>query len=213
MSVAAHALKRTGLVAAGLLAVVLTALPASRAVAQDQPAQGQGGQGQPRGNFDPEQFRQRIAERMKEVMGASDDEWSVIQPKLDKVMQLQRQSASGRGMGALFGRGGRGPGGGGPGGGDRGPGGGDRGDRGDRQRGGPGGLFGGDENSPVALASRELQKSVENNAGADELKARLTALREARTKAREELTKAQHELRELLTTKQEAALVMMGMLE
>ena len=41
----------------------------------------------------------------------------------------------------------------------------------------------------------------------------MAKLREARTKAREDLTKAQNELRELLTMKQEAALVMMGMLE
>ena len=226
MSVAAHALKRTGIAAAGLLAVMLMLMPASRAFAQDQnqPGGGQGGPGGGRGNFDPEQFRQRIFERIKETMGATDDEWAVIQPKIEKVQQLQRQtSRGGAGMGMLFGRGGRGGGGGPGGGGDRGPGGdgggrGDRGDRGPRGGGAGGafaaaGTFGGDENSPVALANRELQRSIEGNASADELKAKLAALREARTKAREELSKAQQELRELLTTKQEAALVMMGMLE
>lgn len=44
-------------------------------------------------------------------------------------------------------------------------------------------------------------------------KAALTALREARAKAREELEKAQKELKDLLTLKQEARLVTMGLLE
>ena len=222
MSVATHVLKRAGVASVGMLALVLSAAAPTGAFAQEQAAQGQGapggGPGGP-GGGGAEQFRQRIAERMKEVMGASDDEWAVIQPKVDRVMTLQRQSASGRGMGMLLGRGGRGGGGGGGlGGGDRGERG-DRGDRGDRggdrgDRGGRGGNpFGGDDNSPVAQASRELQKSVEANASSDELKAKLQALRDARAKARAELTAAQTELRELLTMKQEAALVMMGMLE
>lgn len=152
---------------------------------QEGPGGGRDGRGGGRGGFDPEQFRRRIAERMKEALGASDDEFAVIQPKIEKVMDLQRQS--GGGMGMLFG-GGRGPGG-----------------RGGR---GPGG-----DESPISAARRELQKSVEANAGPDELKAKMASLRAARAKGREELTKAQQELRELLTMKQEAALVMMGMLE
>jgi Spy/CpxP family protein refolding chaperone len=217
MSVASHVLNRAGVASVGLLALVLSAAMPSATIAQDQPGQGGRGPGGPgggpggpgggRGNFDPEQFRQRIAERMKEVLGANDEEWGVIQPKLEKVMTLQRQSAGGRGMGMLFGggRGGRGQGGGGDRG-DRGPGG-DRGDRGPR-----GGPFG-DDDSAVSQRSRDLQQAVESNASSDELKAKLAALREARAKAREDLTKAQAELRELLTMKQEASLVMMGMLE
>jgi hypothetical protein len=212
MAVASHVLNRAGVASVGLLALVLSAAMPSVSIAQDQPEGGRrqggpgggpGGQGGGRGNFDPEQFRQRIAERMKEVLGANDEEWGVIQPKLEKVMTLQRQSAGGRGMGMLFGggRGGRGQGGG-----DRGQGG-DRGDRGPR-----GGPFGEDD-SAVSQRSRELQQAVESNASSDELKTKLAALREARAKAREDLTKAQAELRELLTMKQEAALVMMGMLE
>jgi hypothetical protein len=201
MAVASHVLNRAGVASVGLLALVLSAAMPSVTIAQDQPGQGGRGPGGPgggpggpggRGNFDPEQFRQRIAERMKEVLGANDEEWGVIQPKLEKVMTLQRQSAGGRGMGMLFGgRGGRGPG----------------GDRGSR-----GGPFG-DDDSAVSQRSRELQQAVESNASSDELKAKLAALREARAKAREDLTKAQTELRELLTMKQEASLVMMGMLE
>ena len=228
MSAAPGKGRKAGVLMTGLfgsaLAVVSFALPAS---AQDQnqgggqgQGQGQGGGGrrgggQGGGGFDPEQFRQRMQERLKERLAASDEEWKVIQPKIDKVMTLQRQSTSGRGMGMLFGggRGGRGPGGGGPGGGGPGaggPGGGGPGGGGGGFGGGPGGP---QDDSPVAQKARDLQQSIDNNAGAEELKAKLAALREARAKAREQLTAAQGELKELLTAKQEAALVVMGLLE
>ena len=198
---------------AGFLAAALAVAAVSQpAAAQDQPQQNQQDQGD-RGNrrggggFDPEQFRQRMNDRMKQALAASDEEWGVLQPKIEKVMTLQRQNAGGRGMGMLFRGGGRGEG--GPGGGTRGDGQG-RGDGGGGRRGGP---FGGDENSPVAQKTRELQQAVESNASADDLKAKMTALREARAQARQQLTQAQSELKELLTARQEAALVMMGLLE
>jgi len=128
-------------------------------------------------------------------------------------MTLQRQSSGGRGMGMLFG-GGRAGAGRGPGGGGGGAGGGGGGVAG---QGGGGGGFGGpggpQDDSPVAQKARDLQQAIENNASADQIKTKLTALREARAKAREQLTAAQGELKELLTAKQEAALVVMGMLE
>lgn len=206
MSAGMQVMNRAGVMSMALVALALMLVVPGRALAQDpppgerqgggqeEPRGGRDGRGGGRGNFDPEQFRRRIAERMKEALGANDDEFAVIQPKIEKVMNLQRQSAGG-GMGMIFGGGRGGPGGGGPGGGGR----------GGR---GPGG-----DDSPVSAARRDLQKSVEANAGPDELKARMAALRDARAKSREELTKAQQELRELLTMKQEAALVMMGMLE
>ena len=222
MSAASHRRRKAGVFMTGLfgaaLAVVSVGQPAS---AQQDQNQGQGqGQGQDRGDrgdrggrrggggggFDPEQFRQQISQRMKERLGASDEEWAVLQPKVEKVMTAQRQASSGgRGMGMLFGGGGR------RGGGDGGPGGGGGGGGGGR--GGAGGPFGGNDDSPVAQKARDLQQSIDNNAGADELKAKLTALREARTKAREQLTQAQTELKELLTAKQEASMVVMGLLE
>lgn len=182
------------------------------AAAQEQPAQQPGQQQRQdgeRGNrgergerrqFDPEEMRQRMSQRMKEMLGATDEEWAVLAPKVEKVTTLSAQAAAGRGggMGMLF-RGG--------GGGDRG---GDRGDRGDR--GGRGGFFGGGD-SPVAQRTRELQEAIRNNATAEEIKTKLAAVRDARSKAKAELTQAQQELRELLTVKQEATLVTMGMLE
>jgi hypothetical protein len=43
-------------------------------------------------NFDPAQFRQQFEDRVKEQLGANDDEWKVIQPKLTKVFDAQRGS-------------------------------------------------------------------------------------------------------------------------
>src|SRR5215831_6890440 len=47
------------------------------------------------GNFDPTQFRQRMMDNIKEQMGAKDDEWKVIEPKLTKVMDAQRSAYTG----------------------------------------------------------------------------------------------------------------------
>jgi hypothetical protein len=46
-----------------------------------------------------------------------------------------------------------------------------------------------------------------------QIKEKLTALRDARAKARQELATAQAELKELLSVKQEAQFVMMGILD
>src|SRR5512135_160616 len=68
-------------------------------------------QAQGRGNFDPEQFRQRMMERYREQLGIkNDDEWKVIETRITKVMEAQRDARS-MGMGMM-----RRPGGGGQGG-------------------------------------------------------------------------------------------------
>ena len=123
---------------------------------------------------------------MKERLAVNDEEWKVIQPKMEKVMEARRESG---GFGGGFG--GRG-----------GPGGGRGGDDANRQR------------SAVETASRELRDLLENkDATAEQITAKLTALREAREKAKTNLTAAQKELKEVLTQRQEAVFVTMGMLE
>src|SRR6266513_1974404 len=63
------------------------------------------------GNFNPEEFRQRMNERLKASLKVTDDEWAAIQPLIEKVQAKQRDA-----MGGRFGGFGRGPGGpGGPG--------------------------------------------------------------------------------------------------
>jgi hypothetical protein len=195
----------------GVLACVLALMAAGLSIAQQAGGQGGGRRGGfggpgggPGGNFDPAQFRQRMAERMKEQLGADDQAWKVIEPRLMKVMELNRQTqAGGRGgMMAMFGamRGQRG----GPGG----PGG---------DQGGPQGMRGrGPQGEPTAVekAMAQLRTTLQNqSASADEIKTALTNVRAAREKARQELAVAQQDLKKILTVRQEAILVEMGQLD
>jgi hypothetical protein len=52
-----------------------------------------------RGNFDPAAMRERYMNDIKQRLGATDDDWKVLQPKLEKVMNAQRESRSGGGFG------------------------------------------------------------------------------------------------------------------
>jgi hypothetical protein len=151
-----------------------------------------GGQGGPGGggNWDPAQMRQRMMERMREEFDVKDDtEWKLISERIEKVNDARRETA-GRGMGMMFGGGGRGGGGQGGGGGGR-------------------GGFGG-EPMPEQDA---LQKAVESNAPADEIKTKLAKYREALKAKEAKLAKAQDDLRQVLSVKQEAKAVLMGMLK
>ncbi len=188
----------------GIGACVLALVLAGLSIAQP-PAGGQGGQGGPGGpggpggRFDPAQMRQMMAQRMKEQLGADDEAWKVLEPRLTKVMELNAQVSGGpgRGMFSMFGRGGPG---------------GNRGDRGsrdaqDRPARQP------EQQTAVDKASEQLRTTLQNqSATPEEIKKNLTALREAREKAKQELAAAQQELRQILTVRQEAQLVMMGQL-
>jgi hypothetical protein len=142
------------------------------------------------GGGNGQDFRQQFMDRIKEQMGAKDDEWKVIEPKLTKVMDAQRAS---RGGGFGFGGfGGRGGGGGG----------------GNANRGG------GNADTPTAKAMQDLRETLDNkDASADDIAKKLTALRDAREKSKAELQAAQKDLKEILTQRQEAVLVMMGQME
>ena len=160
--------------------------------------EGQGGRRGNRGDFDPQEMRQRMMDAFKEQMQASDEEWGVLQPKLEAVVLAQRDARVGGG----FGRGGFGGGPGGQGGG--GPGGNGR----------RGGFGGGDNNSPVAVASRELMQTLQDeNASADTISAKLQAYRDARAAAEEKLKAAREDLKGVVNERQEAVLVMRGLLE
>lgn len=186
--------RKMGLLAAaglgmGLLASTLT-------LAQDNapPAGGggqPGGQGGGPGGGRGGEFRARMEEMMKERLSVGEDEWKVIQPRIQNIMQAQMQSRGG--MMAMFGGRGRG----GPGGGGG--------------QGGPGGDM---PQSEVVKAAQELSTVLETkDSKPEDVKAKLTALRQARDKARQEITKAQGELREIVTPRQEAVLVMMNVLD
>ena len=47
-----------------------------------------------RGNFDPAQFREQMNQRMRERLGASEEEWKVLQPRIEKVQTAQRALSS-----------------------------------------------------------------------------------------------------------------------
>ena len=116
----------------------------------------------------------------------NDDEWNAIRPALLKVVQLQMEDRM-TGMGGLGGMMGR--------------------------RGGAGARAGnplGGQPDPLADA---LQQALDGNAPSAQVKAALTALRESRRQKKAALAKAQADLRDLLSPKQEASLVLTGFLE
>jgi len=139
-----------------------------------------------------EQFRQQTSDRMKQSFGATDEEWKVLQPKIEKVQTLSRQSRGGGGMGMMFGGGGRG---------------------GNDKGGGRGGPPSDRPQSEVDKKVEILQKVLDNKeAKAEEIKTALAGVLEARAAAKKELEVAQKELREVLTVLQEARCVLMGIL-
>lgn len=143
--------------------------------------------------FDPAQFRERMMNNIKERLGATDDEWKVISPKVEKVMTAQRDARGGGGGFGGFGGGGRRGGGGG---------------------GGGGGAADQQPTTETGKASADLRTALENkDTPADDIAKKLAAYREARDKGRAQLQASQKELKEILTQRQEAVMVSMGMLE
>jgi len=172
-----------GFVVLGLLAVLL--------VGQLQSQQRQG-------RMNREEMQKRMLERMKEDLQVTDKEWTVIEPRLTKVWTLSRQTRMGDMR--FSGRGARGQ---------------------DGNRDGNRGQRSGEgqtdqtarEQTPMEKIAEALRTALEDKTTKpDEIKEKLTALREAREKARQELAKAQQQLQEVLTSRQEAQLVLMGML-
>jgi len=152
-------------------------------------------QGQGRGNF--EEFRQRMMDNYRERLEIKgDDEWKAIQPLIAKVTDARRDVAVGGGFG--FGRGG----------GRRGGGNNDAQANGTNQ-GGRRGFPGGEP----SVEAEELQKAIDSNASKDELKAKLTKFREAHKEKEAKLAKAQEDLKKVLSVKQEASAVLMGLLQ
>lgn len=134
-------------------------------------------------------MRQRMSERMKEMLGASDNEWKVLQPKIESIQQRQRESSGMGGMMMMFGGGGGGfrP---------------------------PGAPADDQPKSDVQQKTADLRTVTDNkDAKPQEIKAKVDALRATREKARADLQKQQAELRELITIRQEAILLTLGVME
>jgi hypothetical protein len=175
-------MKRLNRVVALTGAIAALALTTGNLAAQDRPNR--------------EEFRQRMMERMRERLEVKgDDEWKVIEQRLGKVMDAQREARAGISFGGFGG--GRGP---------RPEG--DNNAGGDRRGGGRGG-FGGEPSAEV----KALEDAIEAKASNDELKTKLAKVREARKEKEAALEKAQEDLRKVLNTRQEAQLVLAGMLK
>ena len=167
-----------------LLTVGLAALVAGAGniMAQDN---GGGGRG---GNFDPAQFQQQMMDRFKERLEmTNDDEWVAVKGLIQKVMDTRRATMSGMGFGGRRNN----------------VGGGDNAGR----NGGRGGF-----NAPPSPEAEDLQKALDAKASPDEVKAKLGKLRDARKAKEADLSKAQEALRKVLTVRQEATAVSMGLL-
>lgn len=121
------------------------------------------------------------------MLAPTDEEWKALQPKVEKLLTARDAAGTGRmmmgGMGG--GRGGAAP-----------------------------APAEGAVVTPVEKATNDLRTTLDNqSAKPEEIKAKLTALREAREKAKQDLAKAQGDLREALSLRQESQCVLMGMLD
>jgi hypothetical protein len=162
-----------------------------------------GGQGRQRGqgrlaqgpnqlpqNFQQQfnQFRNRLALPLKDQLGASDDEWKMLQPRIEKVTALE----TGLGRNAL-----------------------DLGAAGVRvlvAGGNP--TRPPTEAAAMQRATQELNRALRNrNATTDQIAQSVKAVRDAREALNKALSAAQDELQKSVTPRQEALLVTLGVLE
>jgi hypothetical protein len=142
-------------------------------------------QAQGRGNFDPEQMRQRMMDNIREQMAVKDDaEWKLLSERIQKVMDARRDIGFGGGM-RMFRR----------------PGGDNQGDRGGRGRGG----------AEPSAEEQALQKAIDSKATKEELKAAMAKYREAKTAKEAKLQQAQDELKKVLNVQQEAVALEMAL--
>lgn len=188
-----------------LAAVVLVGvLGLGQALAQPRPGDGPPGdrpEGDRRGSHSPEEmrarmeeFRARMAERQREQLGATEEDMKILQPRIEKIQQLQRQARGGGGGFTGFGGGGRGPGGGDS----------SRQPEGTPER----------ERSEVELKTEALRSLLaDENANASSIKAALDALRAARKRVEDELVIARRDLRDVCTARQEGQFVLQGILD
>ena len=183
-------MKTLKLMLAAATTVALLNINGGTALAQERQRPDRGD----RGGFDPEQMRVRMMERYRESLEIkNDDEWKAIEPMIQKVSDARRNTMN-------FGF--RGPGG---------TGGGRRGGEETTTTGGGGNRrgFGGEPNPDLEA----LQKSLEAKASAAEIKTRLAKYRESQKARQAALTAAQDELRKVLSVRQEATAVTLGLLQ
>jgi multidrug efflux pump subunit AcrA (membrane-fusion protein) len=140
--------------------------------------------------FDSAQFQQRMMDQIRTSLNVTNaDDWSAIQPLVQKVMDARREASSGMGFG-MFGPGGPG----GPGG--------DANRSATQQRFGP----------KLSAEAEALQNLVTQNASVAQLKDALAKCRAAHADKQAQLQAAQDNLQKVLTFKQEAEAMLLGLL-
>ena len=162
----------------------------------DRPRQGMQGM---RGQRDPEQMRRMMQERMmqrvRQNLGATEEEWTRIEPPLAKVMELSQQAEGpGMGMGGRMGMRGMNP-----------------------RMARPGAPEGEEAPMPepenkLDKARMELRQALDGE-DKEAVQKKLDAFRAAREEAQKELAVAKKELKAAVTLPQEAELVLMGYLD
>jgi hypothetical protein len=188
---------------------------------QGGPGGGRGGFAQmfgPDGQIDPnmvQQFLQQIEQRqldnIKDQLGATDDEFTVLQPKILKLLEMQFSNTVTQYAGQISAA--VGPGG-APGGGPGGPGGPGGG------RGGFGGGGGFMAAIQAALPPNELQQAAaalkmvldDKDSSPDLIAAKLAEYRAAKVAANDQMVQAQNDFKSLLTQRQEGAMVLQGLI-
>lgn len=174
-----------------VIAILVVAVLAIDAMAQEPPRErrrpegregwGERGARGERGEFDMEAARERRREdrlnRIKEGLGATDDEWMVLRPRIERIQEIDRAATTGAIRGRLP-------------------------------------LADDREPTEIETAIRELYETLgDETATTEQINEKLTALRLAREKHAQEIEEAREELRELVTARQEAELVLRGILE
>jgi len=153
---------------------------------------GGGGGGQGGGNFDPAAMQQRMMDRVQQELGFTNDtDWDAVKPLVQKVMDARRDVGFG-GAGRMMGGG--------------------------RNRGGQGGQAGqpagNTRPNPFGQTSPEqdaLQKALDDNAPASQIKDLLAKYKASQKAKQAKLEAAQADLKAVLTTKQEAQAVLLGL--
>ena len=147
-----------------------------------------GGGGGQRGNFDPAAMQQRMVDGVRDRLEFTNDtDWAAVEPLVTKVVAARFDVGMGGGMRGMMGGRNRG------------------GGQGGQPAGGRGG-FG--QASPEADA---LQKAIDDGAPASQIKDLLAKYKSAQKAKQAKLEAAQADLKAVLTTKQEAQAVLLGL--
>lgn len=164
---------------------------------QAQAAGGGGGGG--RNRRDPAQMQAQRMERYREQLEIKgDDEWKLIQERIEKVLQAQRDSRIiGFGVGGFGGAARRGGAAG-------------QADAGANPSGGNRAGRQGTQSNPDVAA---LQAALDSKATPEEIKQKLAKVRESLKVKEATLAKAQEDLRKVLSVRQEAVAVLLGLLK